>query len=349
MTSRERVLKAMRREGPDRVPFTIGFTPTAMEKFVENSGTDDVDEFFGTDVRNAGPKAPEPVDSSEYYKDREMPEGTGYGLYGVARVPGEFYHFTHTESPLAGKDSKLVYDYPMPDVTKDEDWEGVGDKIKKHQANGYAVAGFAGHVYETAWQIRGMEDFLMDMYGDPDAIKHLVGRLDAIRIFCARRLAELGVDVLFLGDDIATQNDMMMAPDMWRDLLKPGLAEAIRVAKEANPDVLTWYHSDGNCAAVIPDLVESGLDILNPVQPECLNLADLKKKFGDRLSFWGTIGTQTTMPFGTPDDVRKQVREHVEICGREGGLLLAPTHVIEPDVPYENLLALRDAIQAQGA
>jgi len=331
MTSRERVLRAMRREGPDRVPFTIGFTSTALEKFVEAAGTDDVDAFFGTDVRGVGPKNPEPLDYSEYYKDRDLPEG-----------------FTHTVSPLAGKDAQAVYDYPLPDFTADELWEGVAESVRELKEAGFAVTGWAaGHVFETAWQIRGMEDFLMDLHAAPDAMADLIGRLDRNRIFCARRLAELGVDVVTLGDDIATQNDMMMAPDMWRTFLKGGLAEAVRAAKSANADVLTWYHSDGNCSAVVPDLVEAGLDILNPVQPECLDLRELNERFGDRLAFWGTIGTQTTMPFGSVDDVRRQVREHKEICGPRGGILLAPTHVIEPDVPFENLLALRDAIQGE--
>ena len=349
MTSRERVLKAMRREGPDRVPFTIGFTSTAMEKFVEAAGTEDFKTFFGTDVRDAGPKAPDPIDYSEYYKGTDIPEDYIDGC-GVARVPGDFYHFTHTVSPLAGKPAETVYDYPLPDYTKEALWEEVGETIKELKEAGFAVIGWgAGHVYETAWQIRGMEDFLMDFYAAPEAVANLVSRLDEQRIFCAGRLAELGADVVMLGDDISTQNDMMMAPEMWREFLKPGLAKAIRAAKSANPDVLTFYHSDGNCSAVVGDLVEAGLDILNPVQPECLSLKDLNAEYGGRLSYWGTIGTQTTMPFGTPDDVRKQVREHKEICGPRGGILLAPTHVIEPDVPFENLLALRDAIRGEEA
>jgi len=344
MTSRERVLKAIRRQGPDRTPFEIGFTPTAMEKFREAAGTEDTDSFFRIDTRGAGPTAPTKPDYAAYYEGRDI-NPNHIDLFGVARVPGSYYHFTHTESPLAGKPADMVYDYPMPDYTLDELWTDVAANVEELHEQGFAVNGWGcGHVYETAWQIRGLEDFLMDLHTDPEAMAHLVGRLDELRIFCARRLAEAGVDVIKLGDDIATQKGMVMRPEMWREFLKPGLARAIKAAKDANPDVLTWYHTDGDATAVVGELVDIGLDILNPVQPECMDLAELNRRYGDRLAFWGAIGTQSTMPFGSPDDVRNAVRGCREACGPAGGILLAPTHVIEPDVPFENLVALRDAV-----
>ena len=126
------------------------------------------------------------------------------------------------------------------------------------------------------------------------------------------------------------------------------MAKVIRVAKKIKPEVLVYYHSDGFIEPVIPDLIEIGVDVLNPVQPECMNPVKLKKEYGNRLSFWGTIGTQTTMPFGTPDEVREVVKHMIETVGRGGGLLIAPTHVLEPDVPWENILAFVESVNDYG-
>lgn len=135
---------------------------------------------------------------------------------------------------------------------------------------------------------------------------------------------------------------------MWRKWLKPRLARVIEQARRVKPDILIFYHSDGDCTAIIPELIEIGVDILNPVQPECMNPAELKKEYGDRLAFWGTIGTQTTMPFGTPDEVKAVVKERIETVGKGGGLLLAPTHILEPEVPWENVLAFFEAVEEYG-
>lgn len=140
----------------------------------------------------------------------------------------------------------------------------------------------------------------------------------------------------------------MMSPEMWREWLKPRWRSVVQGAKNINPDILAWYHSDGDIRPLIPDLIEIGFDILNPIQPECMDPAELKRQYGDRLAFWGCIGTQTTMPFGSPDDVREAVRWTIENVGHHGGLLVAPTHVLEPDVPWENVRALAEAVDQFG-
>lgn len=132
---------------------------------------------------------------------------------------------------------------------------------------------------------------------------------------------------------------------MWREWLKPRLASVIEAAKEANPEVLIFYHSCGYIEPIIPDLIEIGVDILNPVQPESMDPERIKKLYGNELAFWGTIGTQTTLPFGTPDEVRQEVKRMIETVGDGGGLLISPTHVIEPDVPWENIMAFVDAVK----
>ena len=150
-----------------------------------------------------------------------------------------------------------------------------------------------------------------------------------------------------LGDDVATQLNMMINPVLWREALKPRLACVIRAAKEVRPEILIFYHGDGNMEAILPDLIEIGVEVLNPVQPECMDPARMKEQFGDKLAFWGCIGTQTTMPFGSPEEVKRTVRNLIATVGKGGGLFLAPTHTLEPDVPWENVEAFIEAVREQ--
>jgi uroporphyrinogen decarboxylase len=203
-------------------------------------------------------------------------------------------------------------------------------------------------IFEVSWYLRGMEGLMADMMQNPQMAKALLDRITELRVFQARTFAKFGVDFLALGDDISMQTGMLMSPRMWRNWFKPRLAEVIREAKVVKPDLLVQYHTDGDCRAVIAELIEVGVDILNPVQPECMDPVALKNEYGDKLSFSGTIGTQTTMPHGTPGDVWVAVKHMAETVGKGGGLLLAPTHVLEPDVPWENVLAFVDACREFG-
>ena len=189
---------------------------------------------------------------------------------------------------------------------------------------------------------------MADMLQDPEMATALMDRIIDLRVFQARKYAEFGVDVLALGDDISMQTGMLMSPRMWRKWFKPRLAKVIQEAKAVKTDLLVQYHTDGDCRAVISELIEVGVDILNPVQPECMDPVAIKNEYGDRLSFSGTIGTQTTIPHGTPEDVRAAVKKMIETVGVGGGLLLAPTHVLEPDVPWENILAFVEACKEFG-
>jgi uroporphyrinogen decarboxylase len=139
------------------------------------------------------------------------------------------------------------------------------------------------------------------------------------------------------------QDSIMMSEGMYREWLQPRLAKVIAAAKAKKPDVLIFYHTCGFVEPLIPNLIEAGIDILNPVQPECMDFAEIHAEYGDRLSFNGTLGTQTTMPFGTPDEVRKTVLTNLEIAGPKGGLLCCPTHMLEPEVPWENIVAYVEA------
>jgi len=150
------------------------------------------------------------------------------------------------------------------------------------------------------WRTR-REALMMDMMSDDDMATLLLDRLTAISAILAQTYAEAGCDILHLGDDIGMQSTPMMSVEMWRTWLKPRLKQVIDAAKSKNERTLIFYHSCGFIEPFIDDLIECGIDILNPIQPESMSFASLHERYADRLSFWGTIGTQTTMPFGTPE------------------------------------------------
>ena len=189
---------------------------------------------------------------------------------------------------------------------------------------------------------------MIDFVINPKLADYVLTRVTENQVIKARRFAEAGCDCLHCGDDVGMQHKLMMHPDMWRQWLKPRWAQVWAAAREINPDIQIFYHSDGNIDDIIEDLIEIGMTILNPVQPECVDPAEMKHKYGDRVAFWGCVGTQTTFPFGTPDEMKRTIRHLVETVGNGGGLLLAPTHVLEPDVPWENVEAFFEAVNEYG-
>jgi uroporphyrinogen decarboxylase len=364
MTPHDRVRTAMSRQVPDRVPKTAAFTPAVEERYRRHVAAElgldlnkpdeaakvpSAADYFGMEVRGVGFRGPKEPPNFRPFFDEELPENTSFNEYGTANIPGTFYHFSRYRFPLAEAGSVADYEaYPWPDFTPSYRHEHLENDVARLLREGWYVAGGVGHIFEHAWQIRSMEKLFEDMVMRPDMAAYLLDRLTEDRAFQAKRLAEAGCDCIHCGDDVGMQDRLMMSPAMWREWFKPRWGYVWQVAKKANADVQIWYHSDGYVEPIIPDLIEIGLEILNPVQPECMDPVKLKAEYGDRLAFWGCVGTQTVMPFGTPQQVRETVRKLIETVGRGGGLLLAPTHVLEPDVPWENILAFFAAVEDYG-
>ncbi len=352
MTSRERVLAALRREEPDRIPweFSYGaFAPALLETFKEKTGAEDPAEHFNFDTRSVQFK---PVyDRQIFHKYFKDPENFDIiSEWGEGKKQGSYYHFTKSSPPMAGFNSvNQIEEYPFPDFTQPECSAHFEKETAMWQERGYAVMGeLTLTIFEISWAMRGLEDVLMDMYMESPLIPALFDKVTETRCYQAKRLAEAGVDILRLGDDVGAQTNMMMSPDIWRKNLKGRLAEIIQAAKSEKPDILVFYHSDGNVTEIVPELIEIGIDILNPVQPECMDQQKMKKLYGDRLSFWGLIGTQKLMPFGKPHEIKAKIKNLKETVGQGGGLLIAPTHILEPEVPWENIVAFVEAIEEHG-
>ncbi|HNV01914.1 MAG TPA: uroporphyrinogen decarboxylase family protein [Vicinamibacterales bacterium] len=355
MTSRERVLAAMRRQETDRPPFDLSFgiATAQLASIRARTGADDPWDYFGADTRMIWP-GPTRLDTDFSRYLGRLPRGSTVDEWGLGHVPtastdADHAHLEGFRHPLEEAESLAdIAQYPLPDVDAAYRYESVRAAVEAvHRRGLAAMAMLECTIFERAWYLRGMERLLLDFSDGSAMATVLLDRITALRIGQARHYAASGADVICYGDDVGTQRGLLMSAAMWRTWLKPRLAATIAAARDVRPDVLVFYHSDGNVEALIPDLIDIGVDILNPVQPECLDAAALKRQYGSRLSFWGTIGTQSTLPFGSPDDVRREVRTRIETVGAGGGLFLAPTHVIEPEVPFENLVAFVEAVTGE--
>jgi uroporphyrinogen decarboxylase len=350
MTPRQRVLAAFGRTEPDRVPKTASFTPVKLREVQEKTGCESPAEAFGFEMRHVHLERPTTMPDYTRYLPADLPPGTTISEWGLTEKPGSLYHFTEYVYPMANlRDPAELDDWPFPDPTPEYRWAGLADRVRELHEQGYFVLGSAGGIFETAWYIRSMEQLFLDMRFNQPFATRLLDEITARRAFAARKCAEAGVDAISTGDDVATQQGMMMSPPMWRTWLKPRLAQIIAAATAIKPDIHVTYHSDGNVRAVIPELAEVGVTVLNPVQPECMDVAQIKRDFGDRLAFWGGMGIQQIMPWGTAAEVRAEVKRLIETLGAGGGYLISPTHVLEPEVPWENIRAFFDAAQEYGA
>jgi uroporphyrinogen decarboxylase len=344
LTPRERVLRTLRFEHPGAFPKDLGFTPAAAETFRRETGCGSADDYFGLEVRRVGPRLATPMpDFRPYFDEGELPESAFFSAYGSAHVPGDFYHFTRMHFPAKHFDSVAQYEgYPWPEFSYADD---AAETVSRLQAEGWAVGGWAGDIWEPAWQVRGMDNLMFDFMERPEMAAYLLDRITDNAAHCAAQAAEAGCDLVMFGDDVAMQDRMMMSIPMWREWLFPCLRRAVRAARAVNPSIHVWYHSDGDVWEAIPGLIEAGVNVLNPVQPECVDPKAIRAEYGRELAFWGCVGTQTTFPFGTPAEMKRVVWDLMDTVGESGGLLLAPTHVLEPDVPWANIEAFREAIE----
>lgn len=252
-------------------------------------------------------------------------------------------HYTEVVThPLADVDALTTY--TPPDPTRPELYSKTQRVIQEFKDEYWIVGVTVTTILETASALRGLDTMLMDLAINPELAEAILDIPFHYHLTAAKKLTQMGVDMIWVGDDIGAQNAMIISPEMWRSHFKPRWARFFAEIKAVNPNVKIAYHSDGVIDAIIPDMIEIGLDVLNPIQPACMNPAELKKKFGKQLCFWGSIDEQHTLPFGSPDDVRCEVAARLETIGKGGGLILGPAHHVQLDTPLENFWAMTHSI-----
>jgi len=359
MNHRERVLTALNHQPPDRCPMQISFTP----EFAARLEADLRIKKTGLHNPHGG--------GNTYVLERALDEDmlltsvgwvNGYYQAGYQDVDGYQDEWGVTwktieyETPFGkGKytepaghpleDDAELERYRAPDPDRPELYREAERVIQEFKEEYWIVGVTPTTIFETAWALRGYERLMMDMVQDPQRAERILDIPYRYHKTVAQHLVIIGVDMIWLGDDVGGQNAMLMSPKMWRRFFKPRMAELIASLRAINPRIKIAYHTDGVIYPIIPDLIEIGLDVLNPIQPAAMDPIRLKKEYGDNLCFWGSLDIQKTLPFGTPQEVEAEVISRLKTIGKDGGLLIGPTHNIQLDTPMKNFWAMVETIR----
>jgi uroporphyrinogen decarboxylase len=334
MTHKERVLRALLHQPVDRFPTQINYTQAMGKKLAD---------FYAISIG----ELPRHLDNHLIRVDISFPQhksldgqshidwwGAGHDM----KEEGYFINF----NPLGS--TKNLDEYPWPDPYEPGLLDDARQTIQEYGQEYFIVPNFGWVLFERAWSLRGLEQTLMDMVLDAGFISDLLDRILEIQLVLIERYLDLGVDGGYFGDDYGAQKGLLFSPRLWRALIKPRLERLFAPFRKRDLPVI--MHSDGQIQPILPDLIEIGLTTLNPVQPEVINHQWLHANYRDRLSFYGGISTQTVLPRGEPDQVRKAVNIAVHMLAPSNtGLIIAPSHRLMSDVPFSNLEALIAAFE----
>lgn len=373
LTSRDRVLMALNHEEPDRVPIFFGTSGVttllspAYDKLKAHLGIsqatqllsrtfqyarldEEILQRFHSDGRPLLP-GPSPSTLRQEISVTEFVDDWGIRW----RRPPTSLYYDVAEPPLCSATVDDLASYPWPDLAHPSRFVGLAEQARAlHNTTGCALVGMSGvSPFEQAQLLCGTENLLAALIADPEFASALLGKLTDIMLASVTALlAAVGdeLDIVLMGDDLGTQQSSVISPALYRKLLKPLHARLIGAVKQHSKAKI-FFHSDGNIYTLLGDLIEIGVDILNPVQVSAGAMGDtagLKRKFGANLSFCGAIDTGWVLPRGTPADVRNEVRRRIADLGPGGGYILASVHCIQPDVPIDNILALFDEALVAG-
>jgi len=380
MTPRERVLATINHEQPDRVPLVIGVSNAtgikmapyqgikklagiqAPDRFMyewPELGTAQIDEQtmlrLHSDVR--GVLDLEPAKTRQRNRAREPHSDCidSWGSGQTETVPGDWYPGIHPiPEARTAKDLECYTGWPdMSDPSRIAHVKAQARLLAEQNQFAILATPWLLFPFERAHAMQGMEAFLMNMATDPHFARALLEKIaDYCKQLMGPFLEQLGdnVDIIKIGDDLGTQESLMISPKMYRSILKPVHADFIQFIK-ARTNAKIMFHSDGDVAPLIPDFIEMGIDILNPIQTSAGKMSDLhalKKHYGKNMVFCGGIDSHRILPYGSVEDVRQEVRRVIQALGHGGGCMIGAVHTVMNDVPPENVLAMVDAVEEFG-
>lgn len=337
MTLREIVLEQICHRPTERVPYTLTFEDNVATR---------LDRHYGhTSWREE--LAPYIVSCAAINRRKSEPIGNmlrrdPFG--SVWRVDKRPFHL---EEPGLKNPSLDGYVFPSAEAFVDSDLKQTAQKTMHDYPESFTTVGLGWGLWETYFGIRGFENGLMDCVAEPDFFAALLDRLTDIYLAQVALCADIPADAIMFGDDWGDQRGVILGPERWRTFLKPRYARIYEAAHAQGKLVMS--HSCGSVADIMPDMIEIGLDVLESVQPEAagMNPYELKKKWGDKIAFWGCLGSQSTIPFGTPEQIHDEVRHLRREMARGGGYVLAPAKTLQPETPTENAVAVLEAFTNQ--
>ena len=370
MSHRERVMTAVSLREPDRVPLDLG---SHINASIHTQGYEELKRYMGIEIDRMPPlvnkmmqdvKVDEPVlqaldidargvftDLSDQGNPDDLRGGQWIDSWGVVRVmpPGAHYYDLELPTPLGGEISIsdiVNYPWPEPDPSVTEGLKKQVERLRATTDCAIVLNLPSAFVHQSQY-MRGFEDWFMDLAAAPKLAGAMFDAcLEVKTNFAGVILDAVGrdVDILLTADDMGTQQALMFSPRTYRDLFKPRHKKFFEFIRSKS-DAPLMLHSCGSISAILDDLIEIGVQILNPVQTRARDMDPvfLKKEFGDRIAFWGGVDIQTVLPFGSPEDVRDEVKHLFETLGEGGGWVLCPSHNIQPEVPPENIVAMYEA------
>jgi uroporphyrinogen decarboxylase len=383
ISSRQRVINALRHENTDRVPVDFLATVEIWQKLIKSLDLD-INAIPGSIYINPEWEAVlrslkidcRVLSYDQFFEPPEsfLKEGTVINWWDALSrsTPNRMFRLVHNRGDLydlwghhlrVAKNPTGAYEeyvsfplknasdindiknylWPNPDWWNFDPLQIIIEQLDKYEE--YHIRFRIGSIFEVAWQLCGMDTFMMDLAVNPKIPLYIMDRLTEIYVENTKRvLDKIGdrLDMVYFYDDVATQNSLMISKDMWRKYIKPRHAQLVDVSKKYNKKVM--YHCDGSIYPLIPELIDLGIDVLNPIQVDAKNMEAerLKSEFGDRLCFHGGIDIIKTLPDGTIDDVKNEVRERINVLGNNGGYIMASTHHIQSNTPIENVIAMYD-------
>ncbi len=333
MTKREIVSTALAGQEVPYVPWCFSFTIEAREKLVQHYGSEmALDQAIDNHMVFLGNPCGSFKDiGNDCVKDY-------FGVVWDRSVDKDIGMVKGEVLPQPTLDG-----YEFPDPYGKELFGGIEEQIEKNK-DSFLVHPIGFSLYERAWTLRGMETLMFDFIENPDFMRELLRAIADFNIAQLNKAVTYDIDGIYFGDDWGQQQGLQMGPQLWREFIYPELKRMYGAVKAAGKKV--FIHSCGDVDELFDDLIEIGLDCFNPFQPEVMDVKSLMVKYRGRLSFHGGISTQQTLPYGTVDDVRKEVKGLLEL-GKSGNYILAPAHAVEGDVPLENMLAFINEAKSQ--
>jgi len=334
---------------PRWIPFSLdvgaipGFTEPIRRKFSEATAAGDPAEYFDADWRlfslhaRFGGDDPAALHPS-------LPPGTAFDEWGIGHWAGGLEGtLDKNYPPLARAESvRDVEALPSPIIETGAD----PSPVAACHAAGYPVFGYAGSIYEWSWWLRGMDRFMMDLVADPVIAEAVLRKVEDHTTRLALATAAAGVDVLCFYDDAGMQRGMQIAPALWRQRIRPAWQRVLGVVRRRFPRVRFFFHCCGKIDPIVPDIVELGFHILHPVQPECMDFGAVYRQYGGRIALAATISAQRVFPFGSPDEVRAEVRRLAQVVCADRRAILMPSNRVQPETPWENVVALAETCRA---
>jgi len=328
-TKKKKVLNVINRVSQDVLPTQIDYTPETKDKIKKllDIKDNEVDEKLDNHIKY--------LPLNDIVKIDEE-NGVKYDVWGIGwdQILTEGFHIRH--HPLLKSSDLTEYKFPEP---TDELLSIIKERGRRERDNYFLLSLQDFTLFERCWCLRGYENVLMDMYYREKEINYLLDGITDFNVEISKKIVKLGiVDGLRTGDDVGAQGGMVISPEMFRKFFKKRYKKIWEIYKDKNLPI--FHHSCGNIMEIIPDLIEIGLDVLTPIQPEAMDPKELSKRFGKRLSFLGGISTQSTLPFGIPQDVRNEIINRIKVLGRDNGYIISPSHEVTSDCKDENFIML---------